>query len=180
MVRGDKSAGRPAPSMLTSSSLVKLLPGWEANRDNSSRSGGPGRGTSSGQPSSPGRSYEDVRRLGEEAGPVDVLVNNAGIFPGGPADQLSEADFDATIAINVKAPFLPDPTIAPKMAAKGERIGFRRVEIMVHFCGQPPGWSHVWSLSFGSSGAVGAEMVHDRRREGGGARLAIAPLSPSA
>ncbi len=64
-------------------------------------------------------SFEDVRRLGEEAGAVDVLVNNAGIFPGGPTDQLSEADFDATIAVNVKAPFFLTATIAPKMAAKG-------------------------------------------------------------
>ena len=64
-------------------------------------------------------SFEDVRRLGEEAGPVDVLVNNAGIFPGGPTDQLTEADFDATIAVNVKAPFFLTATIAPKMAAKG-------------------------------------------------------------
>ncbi len=64
-------------------------------------------------------SFEDVRRLGEGAGAVDVLVNNAGIFPGGPTDQLSEADFDATIAVNVKAPFFLTATIAPKMAAKG-------------------------------------------------------------
>jgi NAD(P)-dependent dehydrogenase (short-subunit alcohol dehydrogenase family) len=64
-------------------------------------------------------SFEDVRRLGEAAGAVDVLVNNAGIFPGGPTDQLSEADFDATIAVNVKAPFFLTATIAPKMAAKG-------------------------------------------------------------
>jgi NAD(P)-dependent dehydrogenase (short-subunit alcohol dehydrogenase family) len=64
-------------------------------------------------------SFEDVRRLAEEAGPVDVLVNNAGIFPGGPTDQLSEADFDATIAVNVKAPFFLTATIAPKMAARG-------------------------------------------------------------
>ena len=64
-------------------------------------------------------SFEDVRRLGEEAGAVDVLVNNAGIFPGGPTDQLTEADFDATIAVNVKAPFFLTAIIAPKMAAKG-------------------------------------------------------------
>ena len=60
-----------------------------------------------------------MRRLGEEAGAVDVLVNNTGIFPGGPTDQLSEADFDATIAVNVKAPFFLTATITPKMAAKG-------------------------------------------------------------
>ncbi len=32
---------------------------------------------------------------------------------------MSEADFDATIAVNVKAPFFLTATIAPKMAARG-------------------------------------------------------------
>lgn len=35
-------------------------------------------------------------------GTVDVLVNNAGVFPFGPTEQTSEADFDQVFRVNVK------------------------------------------------------------------------------
>lgn len=37
---------------------------------------------------------------------LDVLVNNAGMAQNGPFEQISEADFDAVMALNVKAPFI--------------------------------------------------------------------------
>jgi NAD(P)-dependent dehydrogenase (short-subunit alcohol dehydrogenase family) len=64
-------------------------------------------------------SFEDVKRLAEAAADVDVLVNNAGVFPGGPTDQMTEDDFDMTFAVNVKAPFFLTAAIAPRMAARG-------------------------------------------------------------
>jgi NAD(P)-dependent dehydrogenase (short-subunit alcohol dehydrogenase family) len=39
-------------------------------------------------------------------GPIDILVNNAGINVRGASEQLAEADWDAVIATNLKAPFL--------------------------------------------------------------------------
>jgi 3-oxoacyl-[acyl-carrier protein] reductase len=41
-----------------------------------------------------------------ELGPVDVLVNNAGIALHRGLDDLTEADFDRTIAVNLKSAFL--------------------------------------------------------------------------
>ncbi len=64
-------------------------------------------------------SFEDVKRLAETTGDVDVLVNNAGVFPGGPTDQTTEHAFDVTFDVNVKAPFFLTAAIAPRMAAKG-------------------------------------------------------------
>jgi NAD(P)-dependent dehydrogenase (short-subunit alcohol dehydrogenase family) len=63
--------------------------------------------------------FEDVKRLADAAKDVDVLVNNAGVFPGGPTDQTTEEDFDVTFDVNVKAPFFLTAVIAPRMAAKG-------------------------------------------------------------
>jgi NAD(P)-dependent dehydrogenase (short-subunit alcohol dehydrogenase family) len=63
--------------------------------------------------------FEDVRRLAETTLAVDVLVNNAGVFPGGPTDQTTEEEFDATFRVNVKAPFFLTAAIAPAMAARG-------------------------------------------------------------
>lgn len=39
-------------------------------------------------------------------GQLDLLVNNAGAFDGGPLDELSTADWDKVIAVNLRAPFL--------------------------------------------------------------------------
>jgi NAD(P)-dependent dehydrogenase (short-subunit alcohol dehydrogenase family) len=62
---------------------------------------------------------EDVRRLAEEVEQVDVLVNNAGVFPFGATHEVDDELFDATVALNVKAPFLLTGAFAPRMAANG-------------------------------------------------------------
>jgi NAD(P)-dependent dehydrogenase (short-subunit alcohol dehydrogenase family) len=64
-------------------------------------------------------SFEDVKRLAEATSDVDVLVNNAGVFPGGPTGQITEEAFDVTFDVNVKAPFFLTAAIAPRMAATG-------------------------------------------------------------
>ncbi|SEF35510.1 NAD(P)-dependent dehydrogenase, short-chain alcohol dehydrogenase family [Amycolatopsis pretoriensis] len=58
-------------------------------------------------------------RARELGGQVDVLVNNAGIFPTGPTSSLSEADFDRVYDINVKVPYFLVAALAPAMAERG-------------------------------------------------------------
>ncbi|EOD57706.1 SDR family NAD(P)-dependent oxidoreductase [Amycolatopsis vancoresmycina] len=58
-------------------------------------------------------------RAREVGGPIDVLVNNAGIFPTGPTADFPETDFDAVFATNVKVPFYLVAALAPEMAARG-------------------------------------------------------------
>jgi 3-oxoacyl-[acyl-carrier protein] reductase len=48
-------------------------------------------------------------------GPVDVLVNNAGIGLVRTVDTLTEADFDTTIAVNLKSVFLCTQAVIPGM-----------------------------------------------------------------
>ncbi|MDQ0585652.1 NAD(P)-dependent dehydrogenase (short-subunit alcohol dehydrogenase family) [Streptomyces rishiriensis] len=52
-------------------------------------------------------------------GRIDVLVNNAGVFPFGPTEQMTEADFDAVFALNVRAPYFLVAELAPAMARRG-------------------------------------------------------------
>ena len=64
------------------------------------------------------------RELAAEAdrvlgGRIDVLVNNAGIFPPDGTPDTDEALLDRVYAVNVKAPFLLTGIIAPEMAARG-------------------------------------------------------------
>jgi NAD(P)-dependent dehydrogenase (short-subunit alcohol dehydrogenase family) len=52
-------------------------------------------------------------------GPVDILVNNAGVNIRGASADLAEADWDAVIDTNLKAPFLISRALGPSMAARG-------------------------------------------------------------
>ncbi|HEX4863623.1 MAG TPA: SDR family oxidoreductase [Acidimicrobiales bacterium] len=53
-------------------------------------------------------------------GRVDILVNDAGIFPFGPTDTIDEATVDEAFAVNVKAPFFLVAALAPSMAERGQ------------------------------------------------------------
>ena len=64
-------------------------------------------------------SFDGVEKVIEQAREVDVLVNNAGVFPGGPTNEIDEDTFDETFAVNVKAPFFLTAAFAPKMAMRG-------------------------------------------------------------
>jgi NAD(P)-dependent dehydrogenase (short-subunit alcohol dehydrogenase family) len=59
---------------------------------------------------------EAARVLG---GRIDVLVNNAGIYPGDTTDATDEETFDRVYAVNVKAPFFLTAAVAPAMVEAG-------------------------------------------------------------
>jgi glucose 1-dehydrogenase len=54
-----------------------------------------------------------------EVGTVDGLVNNAGIFKAAPFLDITEADWDAVIDVNLKGAFLVGQAVARVMAAAG-------------------------------------------------------------
>jgi NAD(P)-dependent dehydrogenase (short-subunit alcohol dehydrogenase family) len=58
-------------------------------------------------------------RAEELTGHLDVLVNNAGVFPFGPTEQTTEPVFDAVYALNVKVPYFLVAQLAPGMAKRG-------------------------------------------------------------
>ncbi|MBX3502258.1 MAG: SDR family NAD(P)-dependent oxidoreductase [Alphaproteobacteria bacterium] len=59
-----------------------------------------------------------VREVEAALGPIDVLVNNAGIGIMRGLDDLTEADFDRTIAVNLKSAFLCTQAVLPGMRAR--------------------------------------------------------------
>ena len=53
-------------------------------------------------------------------GQLDILINNAGIFPFGPTHEMTEEQFDSVYSTNVKAPYFLVAEVAPLMAKRGK------------------------------------------------------------
>jgi len=53
-------------------------------------------------------------------GHVDILINNAGIYPFGPTHEMTEEQFDRVFSLNVKAPYFLVAELAPLMAQRGK------------------------------------------------------------
>jgi NAD(P)-dependent dehydrogenase (short-subunit alcohol dehydrogenase family) len=103
---------------------------------------------------------EASRLLG---GGIDVLVNNAGIFPGGPTTGVDEATFDRVYAVNVKAPFFLTAAIAPRMVESGAgviinlgswgaRLGIAGTALYTSTKGATETLTRAWAAEFGPSG----------------------------
>lgn len=139
---------------------------------------------------------ELARRASEiGGGRVDVLVNNAAIFPMGPTPSIAEEDIDAAFAVNVKVPFTLVAELAPAMATRGKgaivNVGTMAAEFGI------PGMSlygatkaalvlltKAWAAEFGPSGVrVNAVNPGPTRTEGtahlGDAIDGFAKLAPA-
>src|SRR5579863_3822883 len=70
------------------------------------------------------RDTASARELAKRAielgnGQVDILINNAGIYPFGPTHEMTEEQFDRVFSTNVKAPYFLVAELAPLMAERG-------------------------------------------------------------
>jgi 3-oxoacyl-[acyl-carrier protein] reductase len=68
------------------------------------------------------RSAAVARMVGSielDLGPVDILVNNAGIVSQKPLADLTEADWDEMLAVNLKSAFLVTQQVLPGMRSRG-------------------------------------------------------------
>ena len=67
----------------------------------------------------PAEISEAVAQAVGHFGRLDILVNNAGIGPPNAAESVTEADFDATVAVNLKGTFLVSQAVGRAMIAAG-------------------------------------------------------------
>jgi 3-oxoacyl-[acyl-carrier protein] reductase len=81
-----------------------------------------------------------VRTIEDKLGPIDILINNAGIALIRGIDDLTEADFDATIAVNLKSAFLCTQAVLPHMRTHG--------------------WGRIVNISSGAARGAGGVGVH--------------------
>ncbi|MEO6842456.1 MAG: SDR family NAD(P)-dependent oxidoreductase [Bradyrhizobium sp.] len=81
-----------------------------------------------------------VDRVTKTLGPIDILVNNAGMAIVRGVDDLTEAEFDQTIAVNLKSAFLCTQAVLPAMRARK--------------------WGRIVNISSGAARGAGAIGVH--------------------
>jgi 3-oxoacyl-[acyl-carrier protein] reductase len=103
-----------------------------------------------------------------QLGPVDILINNAGIALRRDIDELTEADFDRTIAVNLKSAFLCTQAVVPGMRERG--------------------WGRIVNISSGAARGAGVIGAHYNASKAGmegltrgyAARLAQAGITVNA
>ncbi len=81
-----------------------------------------------------------LQTIEAELGPVDVLVNNAGMAIIRGVDDLTEAEFDLTLAVNLKSVFLCTQAVLPGMRARH--------------------WGRIVNISSGAARGAGGIGVH--------------------
>jgi 3-oxoacyl-[acyl-carrier protein] reductase len=81
-----------------------------------------------------------VERAANALGPIDILVNNAGVAIVRGVDDLTEAEFDLTIAVNLKSTFLCTQAVLPAMRSRK--------------------WGRIVNITSGAARGAGAIGVH--------------------
>src|SRR4051794_22489669 len=94
-----------------------------------------------------------------ELGAVDLLVNNAGIAIRRSLDDLTEADFDRTIAVNLKSVFLCTQAALPHMRARR--------------------WGRIVNISSGAARGAGGIGLHYNASKAGMEGLTVNAVAPT-
>jgi NAD(P)-dependent dehydrogenase (short-subunit alcohol dehydrogenase family) len=111
----------------------------------------------------------DVRDLvdaGVTLGGIDILVNNAGIFPRVEFLDMTEAQWDAVLNVNLKGAFLCAQMVARQMAARGQGGAMINLTSGAAFRSSPRGVHYVSSKAglVGLTRATALELARYRIR----------------
>jgi all-trans-retinol dehydrogenase (NAD+) len=63
--------------------------------------------------------YDTAKRVIDEHGPIDILINNAGVVSGRPLLEISDAEIRETFDVNALAPIWMTRAFLPAMIARG-------------------------------------------------------------
>jgi len=120
---GTSGIGRATAKKLALLGIHVLVVGRSAERGNSTLDEIRAAGGKADFISSDLRDAASAREVAKKAielgsGHVDILINNAGIYPFGPTHEMTEEQFDRVYSLNVKAPYFLVAELAPLMAKR--------------------------------------------------------------
>lgn len=119
--------------------------------------------------SADGMAAEVVATLGG----IDILVNNAAVYPSRPWTEITEEEWDAVLAVNVKGYFLCARACHPSMTARG-RGRIVNVASITLF----GGWSNLLSYVTSKGGVLG--FTRALARELGPEGITVNCIAPGA
>ena len=93
-----------------------------------------------------------IKTAVEKFGALDILVNNAGVYPFKPFLEMTEADWDKVIDINLKSVFLASQTAAKVMKDGSKIVQISSIASLVGF----EGLTHYCASKGGINGMVRA------------------------
>ena len=122
---GTSGIGRTTANKLAQLGIHVLVVGRDAERGKNTVDELRGAGGKADFISSDLRDAASARAVAKKAielgdGHVDILINNAGIYPFGPTHAMTEEQFDRVFALNVKVPYFLVAELAPLMAKRGK------------------------------------------------------------
>jgi NAD(P)-dependent dehydrogenase (short-subunit alcohol dehydrogenase family) len=108
---------------------------------------------------------DDARRLAVQAGPVDILINNAGIYKFSATAETDDAFFNEHVNVNLRAPYILVQQLVPGMAARGNGTVVNLSTVAASVAGREAGiygatkagieqLTRVWADEFGRCGCV--------------------------
>ncbi len=109
------------------------------------------------------RDTDSVSRLADRAvvelGTIDIWVNNAGVYPSVPLVDMTEAQWDNVLDVNLKGSFLGAQQAAQHMIDAGHGGVIVNLASTASFRGLGPGVAHYVSSKFGVRGLTQALAV---------------------
>ena len=107
----------------------------------------------------------------EQLGQVDIVVNNAGVYPFGTTESMTEADFDTVFDLNVRVPYFLVAELAPAMAARGHGV-------IINLSTMVAEYGNVGTSLYGASKAAVVSMTKTWAAEYGPHGVRVNAVSP--
>ena len=63
---------------------------------------------------------ENIKRIEKEVGPINILINNAGIIKRTPLEEMEVKDFEQVLKVDLVSPFIMSKHVIKGMIARGE------------------------------------------------------------
>jgi NAD(P)-dependent dehydrogenase (short-subunit alcohol dehydrogenase family) len=122
---GTSGIGRAVANKLAQTGIHVLVVGRNVERGEKTIAEIRARGGQADFISSDLRDASSARQVARRAvelghGRVDILINNAGVYPFGPTHETTEESFDKVYSLNVKVPYFLVAELAPLMAKRGK------------------------------------------------------------